>query len=128
MEDVKENLGIATMPSAMKFAGIKSRTTILEWERKGEFPRRVQMGGARVGYLWSDLHMWRDGLEKAEIQGIEKLNGRDAIELSSLVVDFLIPWVQKNIDDPHFASEMIRQISNFKNEIKDKSVFEERKI
>lgn len=67
MSDKKDTLGIATMPQAMDFTGVKSRTTMLEWEREGVFPSRVQLHGGRIGYRWSELLTWRDELGCAEI-------------------------------------------------------------
>lgn len=61
--------GIANMQAAMVHAGVSSRTTLLAWERKGLFPRRVEVRPGRVGYRWSDLYAWSDGLQTKEGNG-----------------------------------------------------------
>ncbi len=58
--------GIATVQAAMQFAGISSRTTLLNWEREGRFPARVRVSAQRVGYRWADLYAWADNLQAVE--------------------------------------------------------------
>lgn len=58
--------GIAGIKAALEFAGITSRTTLIAWERKGRFPKRVKLSGQRVGYRWSDLYQWADSLQVVE--------------------------------------------------------------
>ena len=58
--------GIASVPSALEFADIKSRTTLINMERDGRFPPRIDLGSKRVGYRWSDLHAWADSLQTVE--------------------------------------------------------------
>lgn len=58
--------GIASMSAAMQFAGVKSRQTMLTWERKGLFPKRVKLQPGRVGYRWADLYEWSASLETVE--------------------------------------------------------------
>lgn len=65
VSDSKRVGGVATVNQALHFAGVKSRTTLLQWERDGVFPKRMSLHGERVGYLWSDLIAWRDALKEA---------------------------------------------------------------
>ena len=58
--------GIASIKTTLEFAGITSRTTLLAWERKGTFPKRVKLSDQRVGYRWSDLYKWSDSLQAVE--------------------------------------------------------------
>lgn len=58
--------GIASVQAAMQFAGVKSRTSLLNWERDGKFPARVQVSAQRVGYRWADLYKWADELQAVE--------------------------------------------------------------
>lgn len=58
--------GIATVQAAMQFAGITSRTTLLNWERAGRFPARIKLSPQRVGYRWADLYAWADQLQAVE--------------------------------------------------------------
>jgi predicted DNA-binding transcriptional regulator AlpA len=37
-----------------------SRTTLWRMENKGEFPRRVSLGGNLVGWRWSEISQWID--------------------------------------------------------------------
>ncbi len=58
--------GIASVQAAMQFAGVKSRTSLISWEREGRFPARVQVSAQRVGYRWADLYKWADELQAVE--------------------------------------------------------------
>jgi predicted DNA-binding transcriptional regulator AlpA len=58
--------GIANVHQAMAHAGVSSRTTLLSWERAGKYPKRVSLGGGRVGWRWSDLYAWSDSLTAKE--------------------------------------------------------------
>lgn len=58
--------GIASIKATLEFAGITSRTTLIAWERRGIFPKRVKLSGQRVGYRWSDLYRWADHLQVVE--------------------------------------------------------------
>jgi predicted DNA-binding transcriptional regulator AlpA len=35
-----------------------SDTTIWRWEKKGEFPRRIKLGGNSVGWFKSEVDAW----------------------------------------------------------------------
>ncbi len=58
--------GIANVRDALAHAGVTSRTTLIDWERKGLFPKRVSLGRGRVGWRWSDLYAWSDSLQAVE--------------------------------------------------------------
>ena len=58
--------GVANIAQALAHAGVTSRTTLIKWEREGRFPRRVSLGGGRVGWRWSDLYAWSDNLTAKE--------------------------------------------------------------
>jgi predicted DNA-binding transcriptional regulator AlpA len=58
--------GIANVHQAMAHAGVTSRTTLIAWERSGKYPKRVSLGGGRVGWRWSDLYAWSDSLTAKE--------------------------------------------------------------
>ena len=36
----------------------KSDATIWRWEKAGEFPQRIQLGGNSVGWLESEIDAW----------------------------------------------------------------------
>lgn len=43
----------------LKRLGIKvSNTTLLRWEARGRFPRRIRMAGTSVAWFVSDLEDW----------------------------------------------------------------------
>ena len=63
---IEQNTGIANVNQAMAHAGITSRTTLIAWERKGLFPKRVSLGQGRVGWRWADLYAWSDSLQAVE--------------------------------------------------------------
>jgi len=48
---------ILRKPELFKKIGC-SDATIWRWERKGKFPRRVQLGGNSVGWLASEVNKW----------------------------------------------------------------------
>lgn len=58
--------GIANVKQTLDFAALRSRTTLLAWEREGKFPKRVSLGGGRVGWRWSELYRWADSLPAEE--------------------------------------------------------------
>ncbi len=58
--------GVANIAQALAHAGVTSRTTLIAWERAGKYPKRVSLGGGRVGWKWSDLYAWADGLQAKE--------------------------------------------------------------
>lgn len=58
--------GIANIQQALAHAGVKSRTTLISMERAGHFPKRVSLGGRRVGWRWADLYQWADSLQAVE--------------------------------------------------------------
>lgn len=58
--------GVANINQTLAHAGVTSRTTLIKWEREGRFPKRVSLGSGRVGWLWSDLYAWSDGLQAKE--------------------------------------------------------------
>lgn len=47
-----------------------SRTTLWERERKGQFPKRIDLGGGRVGWLESDVIDWIEGRKRGIGQGV----------------------------------------------------------
>ena len=50
-------------PEDLPDKGIKySRTQLWRKEREGTFPKRVQLGGNRVGYVESEIDAWIDAL------------------------------------------------------------------
>jgi prophage regulatory protein len=43
----------------LKRMGINvSPTTLLRWEARGRFPRRIKMGGTKCAWLMSELDQW----------------------------------------------------------------------
>lgn len=43
----------------LKRLGINvSRTTLLRWENRGRFPRRIKMGGTTVAWFMSEVQEW----------------------------------------------------------------------
>lgn len=58
--------GVANVNQALAHAGVSSRTTLIKWEREGKYPKRVSLGGGRVGWRWSDLYAWSDSLQAVE--------------------------------------------------------------
>lgn len=58
--------GVANINQALAHAGLASRTTLIAWERSGKFPKRMSLGGGRVGWKWSDLYAWSDNLTAKE--------------------------------------------------------------
>ena len=53
-----------------QYGRAESRTQLWRKEREGTFPRRVRLGGNRVGYVESELDAWIESL----------IAQRDAIE------------------------------------------------
>lgn len=58
--------GIANIQQALAHAGVSSRQTLLTWERRGLFPKRVEIRPGRVGWRWSELYTWSDNLQVKE--------------------------------------------------------------
>lgn len=53
-------------PEDLPQKGIKySRSQLWRKEREGTFPRRVQLGGNRVGYVEAEIDQWIDSLVAA---------------------------------------------------------------
>ena len=45
--------------SDLKALGIKvSNSTLLRWEARGRFPRRIRMAGTSVGWLANEVEQW----------------------------------------------------------------------
>lgn len=42
-----------------------SDPSLWRWERAGKFPKRIQLGGASVGWLQTEISAWVEG-KKAE--------------------------------------------------------------
>lgn len=58
MTDRIANKTLATRDD-LKQMGIEvSNTTILRWELRGRFPRRIRMGGTTVAWFMSEIEDW----------------------------------------------------------------------
>lgn len=58
---MKDEIHLRTLASRadLKRLGITvSNTTLLRWEARGRFPRRIRMAGTSVAWLVSDLENW----------------------------------------------------------------------
>ena len=51
-----------SLKDAAAWVGI-GRSTLLRWEAAGDFPRRMRLGPARVGWDVRDLEAWADSRE-----------------------------------------------------------------
>lgn len=64
---MKDEIHLRTLASRadLKRLGINvSNTTLLRWEARGRFPRRIRMGGTKCAWLMSELRDWLS--ERAE--------------------------------------------------------------
>lgn len=53
----------------LKCLGIPvSNTTLLRWEARGRFPRRIRMAGTRVAWLKSDVERWLEDCSDERIR------------------------------------------------------------
>lgn len=56
IEDSRKTL--ATRADLKRMGINVSRTTILRWEARGRFPRRIRMGGTTVAWFMSEIQDW----------------------------------------------------------------------
>ena len=49
---------LATRDDLKRFGIYVSNTTLLRWEARGRFPRRIRMAGTSVAWFVSDIEDW----------------------------------------------------------------------
>ena len=62
--------------------GVKSRNTVHDWVKSQDFPKPVQLGGNRIGWIESEVDAWletnlrkerqMEGIAKAKEKGVYK--------------------------------------------------------
>lgn len=58
MTEETSNKTLATRDDLMRMGINVSRTTLLRWELRGRFPRRIRMGGTTVAWFMSEIQDW----------------------------------------------------------------------
>lgn len=58
MTDKIANKKLATRDDLKRMGIEVSNTTILRWELRGRFPRRIRMGGTTVAWFMSEIEDW----------------------------------------------------------------------
>ena len=59
MEEQKQSERIVRKPELMRIIGL-SDVSVWRLEKKGQFPKRLQLGGNSVGWLASEVQEWID--------------------------------------------------------------------
>jgi prophage regulatory protein len=49
---------IVRLPEVQSMIGIRSRATLLTWEKEGRFPKRLRIGKRSMGWLLKDIEDW----------------------------------------------------------------------
>jgi prophage regulatory protein len=49
---------IVRLPKVLSMIGIRSRATLLAWEKEGKFPKRLRLGKRSMGWLLKDIEEW----------------------------------------------------------------------
>ncbi|MFX0542651.1 helix-turn-helix transcriptional regulator [Roseovarius sp. S4756] len=58
MTDSIANKTLATRDDLKRLGIIVSNTTLLRWEARGRFPRRIRMAGTSVAWFLSEIESW----------------------------------------------------------------------
>lgn len=58
MRDSTEKKTLATRDDLKRLGIIVSNTTLLRWEARGRFPRRIRMAGTSVAWFHSEIEDW----------------------------------------------------------------------
>lgn len=53
---------VLRFPEVLALTGARSRQTIYNWIEKGTFPKPIKIGPNSIGWLKSELELWRDNL------------------------------------------------------------------
>jgi|HubBroStandDraft_4_1064222.scaffolds.fasta_scaffold925965_1 prophage regulatory protein len=64
MSQTKLSDEVLRSPDPERLIGVH-RSTLWRWEREGDFPKRIKLGGRASGYLRSEVEQWlRDRAEE----------------------------------------------------------------
>jgi predicted DNA-binding transcriptional regulator AlpA len=73
-----EPQGLLTQRAVMALIGIGSRETLARWQRRGQFPPPIKIGGGGIRWLPSDIEAWLQRCAAARDERAKLLAARRA--------------------------------------------------